>query len=82
MHCNECKYWDKNKLDSEFYEERSGLGECIKPKPFWNCTEWVKDERKLKEANKNDLMFVQDGSDYSAHLWTNPKFGCICFEQK
>lgn len=80
MKCNECKYWsEKDKYDTTPKEIR----ECLKPKPLWECTDWDNDyKRTIKENCKNMKMFVQDGSDYTAHLFTKEDFFCAEFEAK
>ena len=58
----------------------------MKAKPFWDCTDWGTEEtdyvRMLTPKFKDLKMFVQDGSDYSAHLWTRPNFFCAHFEDQ
>jgi hypothetical protein len=84
MKCADCKYWDREYDDHHNF----GLGECEKAKPFWNATEWSKDEDgednyiKLSEINPTTLMYVQDGSDYVAYLLTKADFFCAHFEEK
>jgi hypothetical protein len=79
MPCSDCKYWDKSNFDN-FVK----IGECVKPKAFWDCTSWDEnyDNRILKPECENMKMFVQDGSDYTAHLYTTPDFNCSEFEIK
>jgi hypothetical protein len=84
MRCDQCKYWAINKDNEQL--NRFGLGECIKTKPFWECSEWNSMDdndylRVLKPEFAELKMFVQDGSDYTAHLYTAPDFGCIHFEE-
>ena len=40
MRCDECKHWERKGRDYAD-EIRVGLGECIKAKAFWQCTDWV-----------------------------------------
>jgi len=53
---------------------------------FWDCTEWGDEdnnyERRFTKAAENNKAFVQDGSDYIAHLLTLGDFGCNQFEAK
>lgn len=82
MKCAECKFWDRTSKYSN--EVENGLGECIKAKPYWQCTDWGEKpdyERHLKEEFKDLKMFVQDMSDCSAHLWTRENFYCAHFEK-
>ncbi len=81
MRCDECKHWV---LDKDTYYNYSNTGECIKAKPLWDCSEWsdVTYERVLKPECVNMKFFVQDGSDYSAHLLTRADFYCAEFERK
>lgn len=79
MRCDKCKYWEQK--EEQYSDEiKIGLGECTKAKPFWEVTEWSNDGRVMMKEFEDLKMFVQDGSDYSAHLWTRPDFGCTHFE--
>ena len=83
MRCDKCKHWER-KGRAYADEVRVGLGECLKAKPFWQCTVYVKPDyiRELLPEFKDLKMFVQDMSDCSAHLWTRPDFYCFHFEAK
>lgn len=85
MRCDKCKYWERNEQYQDETEVRSGVKECLKGKPFWECTEWRDEGNKFYRALKPEYaelkMFVQDGSDYSAKLLTKADFGCIHFEE-
>jgi hypothetical protein len=78
MRCDGCKHWNQ---DQDF---AAGLGECTRAHPFWELSTWKDDDdgyrRVLLPAAANDKMFVQDGSDYRAHLITTPDFFCAHFE--
>ena len=82
--CDSCKYWQLEEQTE--WAHYAGNGECMKPKPFWTVSEYEEINgnyrRVLTAEHKTDLMFVQDGSDYRAHLLTNAKFYCACFEKK
>lgn len=82
--CKNCKYWDLENVKSV---KNRTIRECKKVKMFWDATEWTEEEdedlncvRSLREENKNDKAFVQDGSDYMAELLTRDDFGCNQFE--
>lgn len=81
MRCDQCKHWNRDE-GKEFAE---GLGECERAHPFWDRSQWVDDDkgyrRELLPIAAADKMFVQDGSDYRAHLLTKPDFFCAHFER-
>ncbi len=78
--CKTCEYFNSEE-DKHLYLS-DHLGSCERAKHFWNATEWKTLDNDgypqfvLKEENKNDLAFVQDGSDYKAWLITNENFYC------
>ena len=78
--CETCKFWIK----SDDLESTS-LGRCSQAIQFWNATEWGDEEvgyqRILKPEYIDNLLFVQDASDYSARLITRPNFGCVLHEE-
>lgn len=80
--CSTCRYWD----DSDDYLRTSiipNLGECRYVKMYWDCTEWNADgDRRLKPECVTQTAFVQDGSDYSASLYTVGGHGCIAHEER
>lgn len=82
--CRICISWDTN--DQHTVGGIPDLGTCTRAKMFWNSTVWVDDDRMIKRAFKpeaeGDLMFVQDGSDYSADLITRGSFHCASFAEK
>jgi hypothetical protein len=79
-HCRNCKHWNKEEgMTRE-------LGLCKRVHPFWDRSEWrdMPDGdycRVLSENAKDDMMFVQDGSDYVAYLYTKPEFFCAHHEK-
>ena len=80
IRCDGCQYWIND--PEENYRAVSGIGECKKAVELWDATEWVKNEgdgyteRLVKPELADQMSFVQDGSDYSASLWTKPEFFC------
>ena len=80
MRCDQCKYWDRE--EGGKYAE--GLGECQRAHPFWDCSKWNDEgdeyRRVLLPSAADDKMFVQDGSDYKAHLITKADFFCAHYE--
>lgn len=73
--CKSCKYW---KLDAQ--HPGLGLGHCTRAKMLWDNTQWDDDYTARKFSDRNHAgMFVQDGSDYHASLFTLPTFGCTEF---
>lgn len=80
MRCDKCKFWDRESGK----EYAGGVGECTKAKPFWDCSRWQDDDegyRRVMLPECADMkMFVQDGSDYRAHLLTRPDFFCAEFK--
>lgn len=88
MPCDECNHWNK---DERRRAKGAFFGECRRASQWWDATEWTEDEdpeepwqemRKLKPEFKDVKMFVQDGSDYMATLYTAPDFHCAHFEQR
>jgi hypothetical protein len=78
MKCADCKHW---KPCEQYETGRSqGMGRCEATPMFWDHTEWNDDcERVIKPAAASITAFVQDGSDYSATLYTRPEHGCTMF---
>lgn len=74
--CKTCVFWS--------YEPDDIVGSCGAFKMFWDCAEWTKggDRLVLKEKYKDQLAFLQDGSDYKAHLLTVGDFGCVRHQEK
>ena len=82
--CKTCKHWEYEEPDG--YYSEVGLGECLRAKPFWECSGYLdKDgdyKRVLTPEHASDMMFCQDGSDYRAFLLTKPEFFCAHWEAK
>lgn len=85
--CRNCKFWDRDETEGQV--ELSATHYCNRPKMFWDATEWTNEDpnsedrytiRALKADAKDDLMFVQDGSDYAAYLITRADFFCAHHE--
>lgn len=80
MNCKDCRYWDK--FDRKYKSALNSVGVCNRAMQWWDATEWsLGGEDVLKEEAKERKMFVQDGSDYHATLYTTPDFGCIEFKK-
>jgi hypothetical protein len=84
MYCKNCKYWmDRKHLDGD---NKIDVRKCLRVKMLWDCTEWGDEsndyERRFTKAAENNKAFMQDGSDYIAHLLTLGDFGCNQFEVK
>ena len=79
--CKTCKYWESFNKEEHYKQD---LGECMKAVLFWNAYDWNKETGypEIIEECKDDKMFVQDGSDYVAALYTRSDFGCVSFEWK
>ena len=83
--CKTCEFWKDT--DGDYPKGSIELGKCKRVKMFWDCTEWedIPDHwecrRVLTEEAKDELAFVQDGSDYSAELITRPDFGCVQWKE-
>ena len=88
MRCDQCKYWQ---TDNQKRAGKLVVSRCAKALMWWDTTEWtVEDDttdvdwdnqRRLLPESEGNKMFVQDGSDYSASLFTAPDFHCAHFEQ-
>lgn len=89
--CDQCKHWNKTE-DWEMIE--SGMGECEAIIPRWEVVDLAvrnlpystKPESDYNIARCNALKearaVVQDGSDYTATLFTFSDFFCALFEEK
>lgn len=84
MRCADCKHWEGPDESQSYGNRDFGLGECNRAKMFWDATEWSGEEGNYDriELDPSSLMYVQDGSDYSAVLLTKPNFFCAHFEGK
>ena len=80
MQCETCYYWEELRYDLE--KTKLGLGECTKAQLFDNETEWsnVEGEIERVERDPSVMMYVQDGSSYSATLYTKANFFCAHHE--
>lgn len=84
MRCDECQFWQ---LDDKEMHEIKGLGRCTKAMQLWDATEWVPDDdgepgwcdRRVKAEHADQMSFCNDGSQYSASLWTKAEFFCAHF---
>lgn len=86
MRCDRCRHWTSGgQVDG--LRQYENMGHCSRPLQLWSATEWVgrKDDggqsfyRVRTEAAGETRMFVQDGSDYRAFLFTAPDFFCAHF---
>lgn len=71
--CANCAAWN-----SETADYMLGLGLCGYTPMFWDSTTWREDgegREFVPEAAKT-TAFAQDGSDYSAKLYTKPGHYC------
>lgn len=77
--CQTCKHWASGaSYDPGF---NLGLGRCQATLMFWNSTDWDEGgSRTWAPEAQNKTAFVQDGSDYSAHLYTKPEHSCTMYE--
>lgn len=91
MKCEDCNHWDS--LSNSDSDIKDDIRVCFKAKELWNCTEWLTDnepdeingrwvQRKLTKEFKDQKMFVQDGSSYSARLLTKFDFYCAHYEKR
>ena len=78
--CETCKYW--NTADQYQSVRSLGLGECKAVVMLWDASEWAEDgeSRQFIAEHADKKAFVQDGSDYTAALYTMPDFGCTQHE--
>jgi hypothetical protein len=89
MRCDHCQHWTPGG-EPDSYRQYEGIGHCDKPIMLWDATEWVEREgddghdyyRVKTEAAGDTKMFVQDGSDYRANLFTASDFFCAHFVEK
>lgn len=86
LSCATCKHWDKEPAYEQGYNPN--IRRCNKPPMWWDASEWVRDEdggmteRKLLPKYARTMMFVQDGSDYTASLYTKNVFLCAHWEKR
>lgn len=77
MNCSTCKHWTPAEAYETGYSQH--LGRCKATPMLWESTEWRDDadERVFKAKAEQITAFVQDGSDYSATLYTRATHGCV-----
>lgn len=85
--CDECQHWDRD-ADTRGVPD---LGRCRRAMQIWDATDWEEDATDpegypvrtpaSKEA-RDTMVFVADGSDYSASLLTRNDFFCAHFTAK
>ena len=86
VHCDTCKWWIKEPENS--YRAVPELGQCKRAVELWKAMEWVNEDewdlckREIKKEHSGVMLFCQDGSDYSASVWTKGKFFCAHWEQR
>lgn len=87
MRCDKCRHWTAGGEEGGF-RRYDVIGHCKRPLQLWNATEWLEVEddehsyyRVRNEAAADTKMFVQDGSDYRANLFTASDFFCAHFEE-
>lgn len=72
MRCDNCTHW---MLDER--EEHPDVRRCSKALELWEATEWDENyDRVPKKGIEEQMMFVMDGSSYSATLYTKAEFFC------
>lgn len=76
MKCKYCQFW---RLDHDEYNDMRGVGKCTKAVEIWDVSEWTGTVRALKPEYVDQMMFVGDGSDYKANLFTRSDFFCAHF---
>jgi hypothetical protein len=82
--CETCSHWERWNKDE--YEFKVGMGECMMVVLWWDASEWDGDKngynRIISPKYKDQKAFTQDGSDYSAALYTRKDFGCVEHKEK
>jgi len=87
VRCDECKHWSRGDEHGE-QKQANGLvvRRCQRAPEWWEATAWVDSDdpcnvvRSLKPEHSGTKMFVQDGSDYVAYLYTAADFFCAHHE--
>lgn len=76
--CSQCKHWSREEYGTGY---SLGLGRCGAVPMFWESTRWIDDGdgREFTPEAADVTAFAQDGSDYSARLYTRPEHGCTMF---
>ncbi len=82
--CATCKHWGFNDPDDEYsYGGIKGISECQAVPMFWDATEWKPDgEGRRMLPTVAATAFAQDGSDYTASLYTLAQHGCTMHAPK
>lgn len=90
MRCDNCKHWAQDERHERMRADGLTVRICKRAPQWWNATEWRdKGEmdqdtgttvRALKSEHAGTKMFVQDGSDYLAYLYTAADFYCAHYE--
>lgn len=81
--CGACRHWASESNADHRPEGMKDVRRCNRAQMFWDCTTWTEEyERVPLPEHKDDMMFVQDGSDYHAELLTRPGFSCAHFDRK
>lgn len=82
MRCDDCKFWSKENGKKATNVE---VGRCKRAIMWWDATEWVDPpegsdwdapDRALLPEYAGVRVFVQDGSDYFACMFTTADFFC------
>jgi hypothetical protein len=88
--CDGCRHWSRDDDDGR----RAGdmkVRLCSKAPQWWDATEWTDEPdpenkfdnlRRVLPEHEGTKMFVQDGSDYRAELFTTADFFCAHFEER
>lgn len=83
MKCETCEHWEPWDSPAGFKKD---IGECKMVVMWWNASEWSykngEVHRTIHAQYKDQKAFVQDGSDYSASLYTRNDFGCVSYEKR
>jgi hypothetical protein len=79
--CEACKHWRPFESTVQY---KQNMGECTKVVMWWNASDWdMEGNRCIIKPEYSDVKaFVQDGSDYSAALYTDKSFGCVMHKEK
>lgn len=85
MRCDACKHWTGEDAPGDRRRwNRVEVRECRRVHEMWDATEWAREGGetilRLKPERADDKMFVQDGSDYAAYLYTTADFFCAHHE--
>lgn len=93
MRCDGCEHWSRGNAYGD-RKRANGLvvRQCKRAHEWWEATEWHEDceedadtfetIRRVKPERAGDKMFVQDGSDYKAYLYTVADFFCAHFQKQ